>query len=209
MKRRSNTKPPHDPHVLYLDEDTSGDRFASLLRHAKLSVQLFESLLPKNKKTPDATVIERAARSNYVLVTTDKRMESDWIEDIILNKARVILLTDDDGGPIHWASALICSESRWSRVLLDHPGVPITIRVERAGKYHEGGWRDRPFAASRPDIDREHSSYQEARHVAKGSEAHLKHRRWDRKREPAFTSGRPSSSLRLKAGCQGTAGEAE
>ena len=133
MKRRSNTKPPHDPHILYLDEDTSGDQFVSLLKQAHVSVQPYEKLLPKNKKTPDATVIERCTEANYVLVTTDKRMESEWIEDIIRNKAKVIRLTDDHGGPIHWAAALICSESRWTSVLLDNPNRPVIIRVERSG----------------------------------------------------------------------------
>lgn len=133
MKRRSNTKPPHDPHILFLDEDTSGDTFVSLLKQARVSVQPYETLLPKNKKIPDATVIERCAKANYVLVTTDKRMESEWIEDIIQHKARVIRLTDDDGGPIHWAAALICSKSKWSRVLLDQPNTPVIIRVERSG----------------------------------------------------------------------------
>ncbi len=38
MRRRSNTKQPHDPHVLYLDEDVSGKKFAGLLVDARLTV---------------------------------------------------------------------------------------------------------------------------------------------------------------------------
>jgi hypothetical protein len=119
--------------VLYLDEDTSGNKFVSRLREARIPVQPFESLLRKNKKTPDSSVIERAAGAGYVLVTTDKRMESDWIDDIIRCRAKIILLTDDHGGPIHWTAALVCSQARWRRVLLDHPSDPVTIRIDAAG----------------------------------------------------------------------------
>jgi hypothetical protein len=116
-----------------LDEGVSGDAFASLLTQGRIPVQPFESLLRKNAKTPDAAVIERSAKANLVLVTTDKRMESDWTDDIILHRAKVLLLADEDGGPIHWAAALLCGQAAWTRVLLDHPRSPVTIRVDRAG----------------------------------------------------------------------------
>ena len=119
--------------MLYLDEDTSGDKFVSHLMEAGIVVQPFESLLKKNKKTPDSNVIERATGANYVLVTTDRRMETEWIDDIIRCKAKVILLTDDHGGPIHWTAALVCSETRWRRVLLDNPNAPVSIRIDRTG----------------------------------------------------------------------------
>lgn len=60
-------------------------------------------------------------------------MESVWTEEIITHKAKIILLTDDNGGPIHWAAALICSKGAWVRVLLDHPNEPVTIRLTRIG----------------------------------------------------------------------------
>lgn len=133
MKRRSNTKLPHDPHILYLDEDVSGPKFESLLIQARISVQNYETLLQRKKKIPDDHVIAVAAKANLVLVTTDKKMETEWIEDIIANQAKVILLTDDSGGPIHWASALICGEAAWVRVLLNYPRGPLTIRINRSG----------------------------------------------------------------------------
>lgn len=133
MKRRSITKQPHDPHVLFLDEVTSGRKFLSFLAQARVPAQAFETLLRRNKKMPDSTVIEQCANNGYVLVTTDRRMESDWIEDIVKHKAKIIILTDDEGGPIHWTSALVSSEKRWRRILLDHPDDPITIRIERSG----------------------------------------------------------------------------
>lgn len=133
MTRRSNTKLPHDPHTLYLDEDVSGQRFESLLIQAQISVQNYETLLPRNKKVPDGQVIAVAAKANVVLVTTDKRMETEWIEDIVDHNAKVILLTDDSGGPIHWASALICGEAAWVRVLLNYPREPLTIKINRSG----------------------------------------------------------------------------
>ena len=134
MKRRSNTKQPHDPHVLFLDEGISGDELVTLLTKGKLSVRPFESLLKKNKKVPDDRVIEAVAKANYILLTKDDRMETEWVGDIIRHCAKVILLTDDAGGPMNWASAMICSYDSWSRILLDHPKEPVTIRVGRTGK---------------------------------------------------------------------------
>jgi hypothetical protein len=133
LKRRSNTKKPHDPHELFLDEGVSGKKFQSLLKQARLTVHLFESLLHKKKKVPDSRVIEVTARAGYVLITTDKRMEAVWTDDIISHKAKVILLTDQDGGPIHWASALIVGRSAWERVLLDHLKEPVTIKLNKFG----------------------------------------------------------------------------
>lgn len=133
MKRRSDTNRPHDPHVLYLDEGISGKALASLLKQARMPVHQYESLLPRNKKTPDSRVIEVCSRNGYVLVTTDRRMESEWIEDIVRHKAKVVLLTDEEGGPIHWASALIVSETSWRRILLDNPIGPIVIRISKGG----------------------------------------------------------------------------
>ena len=134
MKRRSSTNRPHDPHALYLDEDVSGKAFASLLEQARILVHQYESLLPRNKKIPDARVIEVSAGAGYVLVTTDRRMESEWIEDIIRYSAKVVLLTDQDGGPIHWAAALVAGEQGWRRALLDNPAGPLVIRINKAGQ---------------------------------------------------------------------------
>jgi len=44
-------------------------------------------------------VIEAASKAGYVLITTDKRMEAVWTDDIIFHKAKIILLTDEDGVP--------------------------------------------------------------------------------------------------------------
>ncbi len=88
MKRRSNTKQPHDPHELYLDEDISGPKLASLLKQGQLIVHQYETRLRRHKKTPDEDVIRVCSESNYVPVTTDKCMESDWIDDMVKHKAR-------------------------------------------------------------------------------------------------------------------------
>ena len=85
----------------------------------------YEVLLEKNKKIPDGQVLERACESGFVLVTTDVTMEWDTgLDDIISNRARVIFITDQQGGPVHWASALICSQKHWERVLLNNPMGP-------------------------------------------------------------------------------------
>jgi len=134
LKRRSNTKRSHDPHELYLDEGVSGPKFAELLSEARLTVHSFQSLLPRNKKVSDARVIAAASEMGYVIVTTDKRMESAWTDEMIVSRARVILLTADDGGPIDWLSALVVSKNAWQRALLDHPGEPLVIKIARSGK---------------------------------------------------------------------------
>jgi hypothetical protein len=139
LKRQLNTKKPHDPYALYLDEDVSGPSLASHLRAAGLVVHQYEKLLTKNRKIQDSRVIEVASEAGYVIVTKDTRMESDWTEDIIEHKAKVILLTDDCGGveavpTVVDASLLEVSEeelkaaillSRWSVIadaeIFQHP----------------------------------------------------------------------------------------
>jgi predicted nuclease of predicted toxin-antitoxin system len=133
LLRQSNTKKPHDPHELFLDEGISGPALAALLRKAKLSVHEFQKLLPKNKKIPDSRVIQEAAKARYVIVSRDLSMESDWTEEIIQNKAKVIMLTDQEGGPMNWASAIVCGELAWERVLLNHPNEPVIIKINRSG----------------------------------------------------------------------------
>lgn len=133
MKRRFDTKKPHEPYELYLDEGVSGPKLVSLLGQARLIAHLFQSLLPRNKKVSDSRVIQVAAAARYVLVTTDKRMEALWIEDMIRHQAQVILLSDESSGPIHWAADLIAGQAAWQRVLLDHPGQPVTIKLARSG----------------------------------------------------------------------------
>jgi hypothetical protein len=133
LKRRSNTKQPHEPHSLYLDEGISGDTLASILRKGGLRVFVYETLLEKNRKISDASVIARACQSGFILVTKDESLEGDWIEEIISHKARALVLTDGHGNVIHWASALIASESVWERALLNHPIGPLIIRINRRG----------------------------------------------------------------------------
>jgi len=95
----------------------------------------YEALLEKNKKIPDGKVLARACESGFVLVSKDITMEWDsGLEDIISNRARVIFITDQEGGPVHWAAALICSEIHWHKILLDNPMGPLTISVDREGK---------------------------------------------------------------------------
>jgi hypothetical protein len=42
------------------------------------------------------------------------------------------LLTDGEGGPIHWASALVAGENDW-RALLDNLTEPLVIKISPAG----------------------------------------------------------------------------
>jgi hypothetical protein len=117
-----------------LDEGVSGKRLPSLLEEAKLPFHIFESLFPKNKRVPDPLVIEAASAARYIIVSTDKRMETVWMDDLIRHKAKVILLIDQDSGPIHWAVALIAGQSAWERALLDHPNDALIIKLSRSGK---------------------------------------------------------------------------
>ena len=143
MRRRSNTNRPHEPYSLYLDEGISGPTLASLLRKAKMFVFQYEALLTKNRKISDGDVIKRACASGFVLVSKDTSMEwDDGLEDIISNRARVIFITDQDGGPVHWASALICSARHWERELLNNPMGPLTISVNRDGSIRKVAGED-------------------------------------------------------------------
>jgi predicted nuclease of predicted toxin-antitoxin system len=128
---------------LFLDEGISGPALASLLRKAGLPVHEFQKLLPKNKKIPDSRVIQAAANARYVIVSKDLRMESDWTDDIIKHKAKIIVLSDEEGGPMHWASAIVCGQPTWERVLLNHPAEPVIIKINRTGTVQKiAGQRD-------------------------------------------------------------------
>jgi hypothetical protein len=133
LKRRSNTKRPHEPHALYLDEGISGPTLASILRRGGLRVLEYQTLCEKNKKIPDDSVIGKVCESGFILVTKDEAMQSDWIEEIIEHKARALVLTDGHGNVVHWAAALISSEAVWERALLDHLIGPLIIRINRQG----------------------------------------------------------------------------
>jgi hypothetical protein len=116
-----------------LDEGISGNALASLLRKGGLRVFVYETLLEKNKKIPDGTVIERACQSGFILVAKDEALESEWIEEIITHKARVLVLTDGQGNVVHWAAALISSAKVWERALLNHLIGPLIIKINRQG----------------------------------------------------------------------------
>jgi len=133
LKRRSHTKQPHDPFELFLDEGLSGDAFAALLTKAKICVHKYEKLLRKNRKIPDPEVIAACSKANFILVSKDPSMERDWIEDIIECKAKVLFLSDKEGGIMHWTAALMCSRKAWERAFLDHPNEPMLIRITNSG----------------------------------------------------------------------------
>jgi hypothetical protein len=116
-----------------LDEGISGNALASLLKKARLVVFEYEQLLEKNKKIPDEVVLMRVVEAGYILVSKDGNMESDELEYMIANRARVIFLDDQEGGPISWAAALICAETAYERCLLSNPVGPLAIHVCRNG----------------------------------------------------------------------------
>ena len=43
------------------------------------------------------------------------------------------MLLDDQSGPVHWASAIICGQAAWERALLNHQNEPLIIKINRAG----------------------------------------------------------------------------
>ena len=66
-------------------------------------------------------------------MTKDERIERDWVDVIIKHRARVILLTDSQGGITELAAALICARDACERTLLDNPMGPLIIRVNKTG----------------------------------------------------------------------------
>ncbi len=133
MKRRSNTKKPHDPHSFYLDEGLSSPDIAKLMKDAGMSVFQYELLFARNQKIPDDVVIEKAHTSRLILTTKDEAMEREWIGTVIATKARMVLLTDGTGGITNLAAALICAHPAIERILLDTPDGPLIIKVNRSG----------------------------------------------------------------------------
>jgi hypothetical protein len=123
-----------DSLTLCLDEDISGEKLLRLLRDAGIQVFLYESLgLERGKKIPDDTVIARARELGYVLLTADQSIEKESIDFICRYEARIIILTDTEGGLPNWAAAVICSHDACTRIFLNQPSGPVIIKVNRSG----------------------------------------------------------------------------
>jgi predicted nuclease of predicted toxin-antitoxin system len=134
LKPRSDTRKPYNPHTFFLDEGLSGPRLCKLLADAGIVSVEYESLLPRNERTPDESVFAVARAYNHVVLTKDKAMERDEIESIVFHAARLIILTDKVGGVPHFAAAIICARQQIERILLETPVGPLVIRLSSEGK---------------------------------------------------------------------------
>lgn len=116
-----------------MDEGLSGTRLQKLLADAGITAIEYETLLTKNQRTPDDSVLAMASRLNYVVITRDKAMDRDELESIVAHKAKIVILTDKTGGVPHFAAALIVANEKIKRALLDTPVGPLVIRLNHDG----------------------------------------------------------------------------
>jgi hypothetical protein len=111
----------------------SGPHLAELLTKSLIPVREFEFLLQKHQKTPDSEVLEKASAAGLILLTKDESMESDFIEEIVRFRARVLALQMPAGNVYRMHAAVTASSHKWERILLSNPVGPLVIRIREDG----------------------------------------------------------------------------
>jgi len=104
----------------------------ALLKEAKLNIRWHEAEGFSAKETKDAPWIRAVADKGYVIITSDKRIETDPVNRlaVIESKAKVFLLDEGSQRPIHWAAAIIVSKDRIYETVRDNPG-PFFMSITR------------------------------------------------------------------------------
>ena len=80
----------------------------------------------------DVAWIRAVASKGYIIITSDKSIETDPIERlaVIESKAKVFILDEQNARSVHWAAAIIVSKDRIYEAVRDNPG-PFFMSVLR------------------------------------------------------------------------------
>jgi len=104
----------------------------TLLREAGISVRWHAAEGFPSKETSDDAWIRDVASKGYIIVTSNKTIETDPIERqaVIESKAKVFFLEEKNSRAVHWAAAIIVSKAKIYEVVRENEG-PFFMNVVR------------------------------------------------------------------------------
>ena len=109
---------------IFLDRNQGSKRMPTLLSEAGITVRWHAGEGFPSTETDDDSWIRTVAAKGYIIVTSDKGIETDPINRlaVIESKARVFILDENNSRAIHWAAAIIVSRERIYEAVRDNEG---------------------------------------------------------------------------------------
>jgi len=104
----------------------------AILKEAGINVRWHAAEGFPSKEIDDTTWIRAVANKGYIIVTSDKAVETDPINRlaVIESKAKVFILDENNQRPVHWAAAIIVSKERIYEAVRENEG-PFFMNVIR------------------------------------------------------------------------------
>ena len=117
---------------IFLDRNQGSKRMPSLLKEAGINVRWHAAEGFPTRETDDTAWIRAVAEKGYIIVTSDKAIETDPINKlaVIETKAKVFILDEGNSRAVHWAAAIIVSKDRIYEAVRDNAG-PFFMNVIR------------------------------------------------------------------------------
>jgi enoyl reductase-like protein len=96
----------------------------TLLKEAGINVRWHSAEGFPSNETGDDAWIRAVASKGYIIVTSNKTIETDPIERlaVIESKAKVFFLDENNSKAVHWAAALIVSKDKIYEAVRDNEG---------------------------------------------------------------------------------------
>jgi predicted nuclease of predicted toxin-antitoxin system len=109
---------------LFLDRDQGSKRMPTLLKEARINIRWHAGEGFPSVETDDTEWIQAAASRGYIIITSDKSVETDPInrQAVIESKAKVFILDENNSKAIHWAAAIIVSKEKIYELARDNEG---------------------------------------------------------------------------------------
>ena len=136
--------------AMFLDR-TSSKRLVAILRQAGFVFQTIYEVYPNktNENVSDPEWIAKCGENNWIIVTGDKRIETNVRnrQAVIDAKAKVFLLNDSNSKPEIWAAAILLGQYKMQDII-DATQGPFFVTVGRRCDSHiqrprrPGGWID-------------------------------------------------------------------
>jgi hypothetical protein len=135
-KKQSAISPLFELHEhqtpLFLDRNQGNKRMPMILKEAGLNVRWHSAEGFPTTELNDVAWIRTVASKGYIIITSDKKIETDPIERlaVIESKAKVFILDEQNSRAVHWAAAVIVSKDRIYEAVRDNAG-PFFMSVVR------------------------------------------------------------------------------
>jgi len=104
----------------------------AILKEAGLNVRWHSAEGFPAKELNDVAWIRSVANKGYIIVTSDKTIETDPNERlaVIESRAKVFILDEGNSRAVHWAAAIIVSKDKIYEAVRDNEG-PFFMNVTR------------------------------------------------------------------------------